>query len=59
MLRAECIASGGSPATYGLSCVEACEPVQAVAVPALSRAGWATLLLLIATAAVVILRRRA
>lgn len=58
MLRDECIAIGGLPADYGVSCIDACEQGAPAEIPALSRGGVGVLIALIVLGAVLVLRRR-
>ncbi len=59
MLFDQCLAIGGFPADYGVSCDDACAQVGVPAtIPALSRSGIAVLIVLVAVAAAMVLRRR-
>ena len=59
LLLAECLAMGGVPADFGVSCADACGQGVPTEIPALSRAGVAVLISLIAITAALVLRRRA
>jgi hypothetical protein len=59
MLQAECLAMGGVPADFGVSCADACGQGVPAEIPALSRAGAGVLIALIVITAALVLRRRA